>query len=95
MVALSITTNVLAEPGGSAMLGAIKPWTVGAAMSLGVAQRVSLKAGEATTLSFTLGPAAFRMWNVAMQRVVEPGAFDIMAGPNSVDLKTTVLHIGG
>jgi beta-glucosidase len=58
-------------------------------------QRVSLKAGEATTLSFTLGSAAFRMWNVAMQRVVEPGAFDIMAGPNSVDLKTTVLHIGG
>ena len=53
------------------------------------------KAGEATTLSFTLGPAAFRMWNVAMQRVVEPGAFDIMVGPDSVDLKTAVLHIGG
>jgi beta-glucosidase len=58
-------------------------------------QRVSLKAGEATTLSFTLGPASFRMWNVAMQRVVEPGAFDIMVGPDSVDLKTAVLHIGG
>ena len=58
-------------------------------------QRISLKAGEATTLSFTLGPAAFRMWNVAMQRVVEPGAFDIMVGPDSVDLKTAVLHIGG
>jgi beta-glucosidase len=58
-------------------------------------QRISLKAGEATTVSFTLGPAAFRMWNVAMQRVVEPGAFDIMVGPDSVDLKTVVLHIGG
>jgi beta-glucosidase len=34
------------------------------------------------------------MWNVAMQRVVEPGEFDIMAGPNSVDLKSTVLTIG-
>jgi beta-glucosidase len=58
-------------------------------------QRVSLKAGEASTLSFTLGAASFRMWNVAMQRVVEPGAFDIMVGPDSVDLKTAVLHIGG
>lgn len=58
-------------------------------------QRVSLKAGEATTLSFTLGAASFRMWNIAMQRVVEPGAFDIMVGPDSVDLKTAVLHIGG
>ena len=45
-------------------------------------------------MTFTLTPEAFRMWNIAMQRVVEPGAFDIMVGPNSVDLKTTVLHIG-
>ena len=35
------------------------------------------------------------MWNTSMQRVVEPGAFEIMAGPNSVDLKTVLLHIGG
>jgi beta-glucosidase len=34
------------------------------------------------------------MWNVQMQRLVEPGAFDIMTGPNSVDLKSAVLHIG-
>jgi hypothetical protein len=27
--------------------------------------------------------------------VVEPGAFEIMAGPNSVDLKTVLLNIGG
>jgi beta-glucosidase len=41
-----------------------------------------------------LTPASFRMWNIAVQRVVEPGAFDIMVAPNSVDLKTTVLQIG-
>jgi hypothetical protein len=37
------------------------------------------------------------MWNIAMHQVVEPGAFDIMMvlGPDSVDLKTAVLHIGG
>jgi beta-glucosidase len=58
-------------------------------------RRVTLAPGESKTLSFILTPASFRMWNIAMERVVEPGAFDIMAGPNSVDLKTTVLHIGG
>jgi beta-glucosidase len=57
-------------------------------------QRVTLAPGESRTLSFILTPASFRMWNIAMQRVVEPGAFDIMVGPNSVDLKTAVLHIG-
>jgi hypothetical protein len=27
--------------------------------------------------------------------VVEPGAFEIMVGPDSVDLKSAVLNIGG
>jgi beta-glucosidase len=57
-------------------------------------RRVTLDAGESAMLSFTLTPASFRMWNTAMQRVVEPGAFDIMAGPDSADLKTVALHIG-
>jgi beta-glucosidase len=57
-------------------------------------RRITLAAGESTTVSFVLTPQAFRMWNIAMRRVVEPGAFDIMVGPNSVDLKTAVLHIG-
>jgi len=57
-------------------------------------RRVTLAPGESRTLSFILTPASFRMWNIAMQRVVEAGAFDIMVGPNSVDLKTAVLRIG-
>jgi beta-glucosidase len=57
-------------------------------------ERVTLNPGESRTLSFVLTPQAFRMWNIDMQRVVEPGAFDIMTGPNSVDLKTVVLNIG-
>ncbi len=56
---------------------------------------MTLVPGELKTVSFTLTPASFRLWNIAMQRVVEPGAFDIMVGPDSVDLKSTVLHIGG
>ena len=58
-------------------------------------ERVSLAAGERKIVSFTLAPESFRMWNIDMQRVVEPGAFELMVGPNSVDLKTAVLHIGG
>ena len=57
-------------------------------------ERVTMAAGETKTVTFTLTPATFRMWDVNMQRVVEPGAFELMVGPNSVDLKTTVLHIG-
>jgi beta-glucosidase len=58
-------------------------------------ERITLSAGEQKTVTFTLTPEAFRMWNIAMQRVVEPGDFDIMVGGNSVDLKSAVLHIGG
>jgi beta-glucosidase len=57
-------------------------------------ERVSIAAGETKTVTFTLTPETFRMWNIDMRRVVEPGAFEIMVGPNSVDLKTTLLHIG-
>jgi beta-glucosidase len=57
-------------------------------------ERVSLAAGETKTVTFTLTPETFRMWNIDMQRIVETGAFELMVGPNSVDLKTTVLHIG-
>jgi hypothetical protein len=28
-----------------------------------------------------------------MKHVIEPGAFEIMVGPNSVDLKTTTLNV--
>lgn len=56
-------------------------------------QRVTLAPGETTTVRFTLTPEAFALWNTEMRRVVEPGAFEIMAGPNSVDLKTATLTI--
>jgi beta-glucosidase len=57
-------------------------------------ERVTLAPGASKTVTFLLSPETFRMWNITMQRVVEPGAFDIMTGPNSVDLKTVVLNIG-
>ncbi len=57
-------------------------------------QRVTLAPGESKTLTFALTREAFRMWNIAMRRVVEPGAFDILVGPNSMDLQTVRLNIG-
>jgi len=56
-------------------------------------QRVTLRPGESRTLTFTLTPDSLRFWNIDMQRVVEPGAFDIMVGDNSQDVKTTVLTV--
>ena len=58
-------------------------------------QRVTLQPGESRTLTFTLTPRALQFWNLDMKRVVEPGAFDIMVGPDSVDLKTAVLNVAG
>jgi beta-glucosidase len=56
-------------------------------------ERVTLAPGEGRTVTFTLTSEAFAFYNAAMRRVVEPGAFDIMVGPNSRDLQTAVLTI--
>jgi beta-glucosidase len=56
--------------------------------------RVTLAPGATRTVRVTLAARAFAMWNLAMEEVVEPGRFTIMAGPNSVDLKSTMLEIG-
>jgi beta-glucosidase len=56
-------------------------------------RRVSLAPGETKTVSFELTPRALQFWNADMRRVVEPGTFSIMVGPNSVDLKNTVLTV--
>ncbi|WP_376739207.1 fibronectin type III-like domain-contianing protein [Azospirillum sp. B4] len=40
-----------------------------------------------------MNSTALALWNQDMKRVVEPGAFDIMLGASSVDLKTTVLTV--
>ena len=56
-------------------------------------RRITLQPGEARTVKLTLDHRAFEFWNRAMKRVVEPGEFDIMAGPNSVDLKSVTLTV--
>ncbi|MEX2125872.1 MAG: glycoside hydrolase family 3 N-terminal domain-containing protein [Woeseia sp.] len=56
-------------------------------------RRVTLEPGERRTLRIELGPHAFALWDSRMEEVVEPGLFDIMVGPNSTDLRSTVLEI--
>ncbi|KQN37070.1 glycoside hydrolase [Sphingomonas sp. Leaf407] len=56
-------------------------------------QRVTLKPGERRTVTFEIKPADLSLWNVAMQRVVEPGTFTISAGNSSTSLKATTLTV--
>jgi Glycosyl hydrolase family 3 C-terminal domain/Glycosyl hydrolase family 3 N terminal domain/Fibronectin type III-like domain len=57
-------------------------------------RRVTLAPGERHDVTFTLGPESLRMWNDHMQRVVEPGDFEIMTGPNSAELQSVTLTVG-
>jgi beta-glucosidase len=56
-------------------------------------KRVTLAPGAATTVSFTLDSEALALWDKDMKRVVEPGEFHIMSGPNSAQLKSTTLTV--
>jgi len=55
--------------------------------------RVSLNPGETKTVEFTLGPEELAYLNREMQRVVEAGTFEIMAGGNSVELISVSLNV--
>ena len=56
-------------------------------------RRIHLKAGETKTVRFRITPAELSMIDIHMRRVVEPGTFTIMTGPNSRDLKTAKLTV--
>ncbi|AYV44975.1 beta-glucosidase [Caulobacter flavus] len=56
-------------------------------------RRVALAPGEKKTVSFEVKPSDLWMWNLEMKRVVEPGDFSILVGPNSVDLKSAKLTV--
>lgn len=56
-------------------------------------RRVTLEPNASTTVVFEIKPSDLWFWNIDMERVVEPGTFTLMAGGNSVDLKTTTLTV--
>ncbi|WP_443025254.1 glycoside hydrolase family 3 N-terminal domain-containing protein [Sphingomonas sp. QA11] len=56
-------------------------------------ERITLAPGERRMVRFTLGPKAFRIWNVAMKEVVETGRVEIMVGNSSAKLQSAILTI--
>jgi beta-glucosidase len=56
-------------------------------------RRISIDPGSTQTVEFVLGPEELSFLNRYMQRVVEPGTFNIMVGGNSVDLIETTLNV--
>ncbi|MBK9391400.1 MAG: glycoside hydrolase family 3 C-terminal domain-containing protein [Bacteroidetes bacterium] len=49
--------------------------------------KISLKAGEKKTVSFKLKHDDLALYNKNMEKVVEPGAFDVMVGSSSKDIR--------
>lgn len=58
-------------------------------------RRITLKPGEKKTVEFTLTPQALSLWDVNMHKVVEPGIFEVMVGPDSEHTKTVNLSVLG
>ena len=56
-------------------------------------QRVRLKPGEKATVEFRLTPDSLSMLDEHMDRVVQPGIFDLFAGSNSAQTTATSLRV--
>ena len=56
-------------------------------------RRVKLKPGEKTMVEFPLTPDALSLLDLNMNRVVEPGTFDLMVGPSSAQTETVPLQV--
>ncbi|HEY1676782.1 MAG TPA: glycoside hydrolase family 3 N-terminal domain-containing protein [Candidatus Sulfotelmatobacter sp.] len=56
-------------------------------------RRVTLDPGQKTTVTFTIGPDDLSLIDVNMNRVVEPGIFDIMVGPSSADTTNIAMEV--
>ncbi|MBB4638485.1 glycoside hydrolase family 3 N-terminal domain-containing protein [Longimicrobium terrae] len=60
-------------------------------------RRVTLQPGQTETVQIPIGPEQLAFWDVRMNRVVEPGEFEIRVGASSrdADLQTVVLRVTG
>jgi beta-glucosidase len=56
-------------------------------------ERVSLDPGETKTVSLPITMESLWFYNLDMERVVEPGEFDIMVGNSSTNVKSTTLTV--
>jgi beta-glucosidase len=58
-------------------------------------RRITLNPGEKRTVDFLITPDSLSLLNADMHKVVEPGEFDIMVGPSSVQTQTVTLKVLG
>ena len=49
-------------------------------------KKVALEVGETKTLTFNISYEALSLWNSNMEKVVEPGEFEIMVGKSATDI---------
>ena len=56
-------------------------------------KRITLAPGESKTVDFVITPDKLSFLNLNMERVVEPGMFDIMVGTSSVSYQTLKLEV--
>lgn len=56
-------------------------------------ERLHLEPGETRTASFVLGPEQLSILDRGMKRVVEPGAVDVLVGPNAAQLDSVELKV--
>jgi beta-glucosidase len=58
-------------------------------------ERITLRAGERRTVSFTLRANDLAFYDLRMRRVVEPGSFTVYVGGSSVDVRETRFRVIG
>lgn len=56
-------------------------------------ERVTLAAGESRTVTFPVGYEQLSFYDREMNRVVEPGEFDLLTGASSADLQSVLLTV--
>ena len=55
--------------------------------------RVSLEPGETKTVTLDIPASALQFFDRKMERIIEPGDFEIMVGNSSDSVKTTTLTV--
>jgi len=56
-------------------------------------KRIRLEPGEKRTIGFIITPEKLEALNLEMERVVQPGEFEILVGKNSVDVLKEILTV--
>jgi beta-glucosidase len=56
-------------------------------------RRITLEPGESRTVEFSISANEMAFLNEKMERVVEPGVFEVMVGGSSADVQTVLLEV--